>query len=234
MIYFIECQTTKHVKIGRSDQVRKRFRTLQSACPTELKLVVYHYAPNFVEKWLHTEFSADRVQGEWFKPSKRLWELAKDSNFIQNLTTETPTSTTGKPIEHRQESGMRLPDIDLESFGDEQFKEFADIMETFGQKRRKSKATPPLPDINNTEEREAYLNSLYEKARLDEIIFYNNEVYELNQLMAQMNKALKNAKDIVPKTESEYNALIDARDACLQNIREYMHTILEKVETLES
>lgn len=70
-IYFIV--SGDHVKIGYSDKVEKRFRSLQTASPTPLTLLAE--VPDKTkqdERQLHRRFVRYHAQGEWFTLSAEI------------------------------------------------------------------------------------------------------------------------------------------------------------------
>lgn len=66
MIYFIQNQRTLAVKIGFSDNVRARYRSLKTASSDTLKLLGTIPGDRVVERELHDRFSLQRLAGEWF------------------------------------------------------------------------------------------------------------------------------------------------------------------------
>ena len=68
-VYLIE--SSGFYKIGRSKDIKKRMASLQTASPTEMKLVCTYYPVNIsidrMERCLHKEFADYRGMGEWFK-----------------------------------------------------------------------------------------------------------------------------------------------------------------------
>ena len=54
------------VKIGKSDNVRKRLATLQTACPQELELLGQMRASPSLERLIHRSIDKYRAHGEWF------------------------------------------------------------------------------------------------------------------------------------------------------------------------
>lgn len=81
MIYFI-CSENYHVKIGRSDDVDKRFRNLNSSNGGSLWLKFTIDAENYVEQKLHQYFSKYRIYDvineqskEWFFVAGELEEF---------------------------------------------------------------------------------------------------------------------------------------------------------------
>jgi len=63
MVYFIQGETTKLVKIGQSVNPAARLRDLQIGSPDVLKLLA---AVDGSEKEFHKMFAKQRVRGEWF------------------------------------------------------------------------------------------------------------------------------------------------------------------------
>lgn len=57
-------------KIGTTNDVIGRFRTLQSGSPAELRLVGVMDGTYALEKMLHEEFAVQRRHGEWFQLSE--------------------------------------------------------------------------------------------------------------------------------------------------------------------
>jgi len=67
VVYLIQCG--EHYKIGRSTDIRARLKAMQRFYP--LPLVLCHVWPTSLapamERGLHQQFKAQRVQGEWFQ-----------------------------------------------------------------------------------------------------------------------------------------------------------------------
>jgi hypothetical protein len=72
MIYFIQNTDTKHIKIGYSDNIRRRLSELQITSPHELTILTICEGGIEVEKELHDKFNNHYVRGEWFSPSEEL------------------------------------------------------------------------------------------------------------------------------------------------------------------
>lgn len=65
-IYFIEAVGANRIKIGRSNNVGKRIRSLQCASPFKLILLAEAPGSSFTETYFHNIFREHRVGGEWF------------------------------------------------------------------------------------------------------------------------------------------------------------------------
>lgn len=74
-VYFIQNPTTKLIKIGKSKTVSKRLVALSRQYKISLKLLGVVSGGSVAESDLHIQFSADRIIGEWFKPTKELLEF---------------------------------------------------------------------------------------------------------------------------------------------------------------
>lgn len=76
-MYFIQETDSGYIKIGVTENLKLRHRTLQQGNPRVLVMLATMEAPGGVEDEhrLHDHFTADRVHGEWFKPSAKLMEL---------------------------------------------------------------------------------------------------------------------------------------------------------------
>ncbi len=71
-VYVIQCGFDSYYKIGISDNVAERIKTLQIGCPFELILVMMcrlgsRTAATEAERQLHETLSSYCVRGEWFK-----------------------------------------------------------------------------------------------------------------------------------------------------------------------
>lgn len=69
-LYIIQAKTTGAIKIGRSKDVHKRIRQLQTGCPYKLKLIVHIPGQGHLERSLHQKLRDHRIRrekGEWFR-----------------------------------------------------------------------------------------------------------------------------------------------------------------------
>lgn len=73
--YFVRCEETGKIKIGKSTGVQERVRHLQTANPSRLTLL--HVIDGDLETELHARFSQYRVRydGEWFHPASEILEF---------------------------------------------------------------------------------------------------------------------------------------------------------------
>lgn len=86
MIYFI--RQGKYVKIGRTNNLDRRFRELKTGAPKELRLVAAMEGESETESALHYMFRDLRVEGEWFRYAKlteAVCHLLSQGLSIRNL-----------------------------------------------------------------------------------------------------------------------------------------------------
>jgi hypothetical protein len=74
-VYFIQAKTGE-IKIGHAVNVAMRMRAIQSCSPCKLELIATVNGGIKEETAIHNHFSADRLHGEWFLPSRALLEFA--------------------------------------------------------------------------------------------------------------------------------------------------------------
>ena len=77
-VYAIRCQDTGRVKIGISTAPEARFRTLQEACPTFLKLVGVVRGDRQKEREIHQRLIRHHVRMEWFAPCAEVDQCLKE------------------------------------------------------------------------------------------------------------------------------------------------------------
>lgn len=79
MIYFIQAGENGPIKIGRSNDVEKRLKQLQTASAEKLKILWKYDVENDkkVESELHKQLQHERIDGEWFRPSEEVLRTIK-------------------------------------------------------------------------------------------------------------------------------------------------------------
>ncbi len=78
-IYFVLCKEAQAVKIGVTNDVKKRLDSLQTANPFNLELLKFIEGNRSREQEIHKKFEHLKRNGEWFSYSQELRE------FINNL-----------------------------------------------------------------------------------------------------------------------------------------------------
>lgn len=76
-VYFVQARQMKLIKIGYSSNVQKRLKALSTGCPDGLDLLCVIKGDQKLEGKIHQRFAADRVKGEWFKPSPSILSFIK-------------------------------------------------------------------------------------------------------------------------------------------------------------
>lgn len=77
--YFLECESTSNIKIGRSVDPKKRFKALSTSSPTVIRIL--GVIEKDVETELHRKFKESRLQGEWFGSTPELLEYIKENTI---------------------------------------------------------------------------------------------------------------------------------------------------------
>jgi hypothetical protein len=86
MIYFIQNETAKAIKIGWSDDPAKRLVSLQTATPDRLALVATMDGGYEQERILHERYEDFRLTGEWFSsedPNDSIVEFIAGLNIVK-------------------------------------------------------------------------------------------------------------------------------------------------------
>lgn len=71
-VYFIECGPRGPIKIGHAAHPGQRLAGLQGSNPIPLRIVRLLYGGRERERILHKKFAKTRLNGEWFRRTKRL------------------------------------------------------------------------------------------------------------------------------------------------------------------
>lgn len=83
VVYFV--QSGDLVKIGFSTDLRKRLKTLQTACPRPIVLLHRFQGTRDDEKRVHRRFSHLRMRGEWFAPDVVLMEFVMSKPLAEDI-----------------------------------------------------------------------------------------------------------------------------------------------------
>ena len=73
-LYFIQAGKDGPIKIGITNDIEKRLKSLQTANSKKLEVLYYTKtsSPRKSEKLLHDHFRENNINGEWFRPDKYL------------------------------------------------------------------------------------------------------------------------------------------------------------------
>lgn len=104
IIYFVQCQQTKLVKIGYAKDPWMRLSNMQVGCPTYLKMVALVRKPKTYEAELHERFATHRHHGEWFNPDPELLALTKEYADEYERTKSIPGDPFVLPSERNNDA----------------------------------------------------------------------------------------------------------------------------------
>ena len=77
MIYFIQNEATLAIKVGYTENVKGRLSSLRTSCADRLRLLGTISGGMAEERAIHARFAADRLSGEWFRPSPALVDFIR-------------------------------------------------------------------------------------------------------------------------------------------------------------
>ncbi len=107
MIYFIQAETTFHVKIGYSSRAPEdRLASLQVANPTGLHLLKAIPGDRLLEADLHRQFSEYHFRGEWFHPGPKLIRF-----MLECAAWDQPANTVKPDSPKKEFTGAAQQDV---------------------------------------------------------------------------------------------------------------------------
>jgi Meiotically up-regulated gene 113 len=127
LVYFVQAVEGGPIKIGVARDPLTRLADLQVGSPYKLRLYGLRRGGVAEERRLHKRFRADRLQGEWFKASGELAELAgatppEDAEF--QTVAEAGAYADGLEI-------GRIEITELQEYVDERLDELREALEPF-------------------------------------------------------------------------------------------------------
>ena len=90
-LYFIQCQTTKRVKIGISADVEGRLKWIRQVSPTQVEILCKIKTRSGLESVLHEQFAKYRLHGEWFEFSDEIREYVEKQKGYKPVVHRCPT-----------------------------------------------------------------------------------------------------------------------------------------------
>ncbi len=102
MIYFIQNEVTKNIKIGKSNNPLKRLSSLMTGSAESLILLRVIDGDRAEEKKLHEMFSDYRIRGEWFRDNEQI------TNFINNFESFSDKDIVKFPIFRESHLGLTM------------------------------------------------------------------------------------------------------------------------------
>lgn len=112
MIYFVQQDETGPIKIGCTTNVDKRLAQLQIGSAVPLRLLGVMTGHHAQEASLHEQFAKDRLEGEWFSPSRELLEYIERWARIHADSTP-PSRKKKRRVPHNQSRPSILRDKPL-------------------------------------------------------------------------------------------------------------------------
>jgi hypothetical protein len=80
-VYFI--YDSKYIKIGFTNNLTARKKSLQTSNPNKLIVLGYIFGNKFTEQELHKTFKQYHVHGEWFRPEQDLLDYINNNNELE-------------------------------------------------------------------------------------------------------------------------------------------------------
>jgi integrase len=110
MIYFIQDDLTKHVKIGYTKKsVYSRFHNMQVSTPHKLSILLAMPGNIHEERRLHERFKQDKIRGEWYTLTPNLKKIIRYYSSINN-STGSPYLPSNPTIDRRDLIKMGVED----------------------------------------------------------------------------------------------------------------------------
>lgn len=92
-VYIIGAKESPLVKIGTTDNVKRRLREIQNMCPVKLRVLWQTVGNEQLERALHRRFRPWRKHGEWFDlsdPVAAVQKALSDPSLLIKPVRETP------------------------------------------------------------------------------------------------------------------------------------------------
>lgn len=106
LVYFVQVESDGPIKIGATQKISSRLSTLGSANPSVLRLIAFIRCPSYDrafynENALHRKFHANRIRGEWFRPTDELLDWLRDDSSVTHVSAspEAFTHKTNREID---------------------------------------------------------------------------------------------------------------------------------------
>ena len=105
MIYFIQCENSKYIKIGSSNKldINHRIKALQTSCPEKLSLLKTIDGNYHLERVLHKRFISDKIRGEWFMASVRLLSFINNEKEGKSNHSKDQLHSTFSSVDYQLE-----------------------------------------------------------------------------------------------------------------------------------
>jgi hypothetical protein len=114
LVYFIQGERTKLVKIGVTDDIERRMATLRLMSPDKLTLigVVVCKKSGGMERALHDRYAEARAHGEWFYPVPNLMAWIKKRAIPAEQGAAEVAALQPQPDDRRELAGDDLAELE--------------------------------------------------------------------------------------------------------------------------
>lgn len=110
-VYFIAAPESRLIKIGKTTDMQRRFASLKTSSPVELRLldsIEYDY---WLEDRIHRHLAEDRKHGEWFAASDRVLDFiegcqGRGAEFWVGEVGDAGEGWRTAPIQNRQRNRL--------------------------------------------------------------------------------------------------------------------------------
>lgn len=106
-LYFVQCEVTNVIKIGVTGKLDERMSALRCSSPTPLRLLLSVRGTARAERGLHLHFKNDRLHGEWFKASDRIYTLIEQLRCASAAEISQTLARMRTPAVKRYQGGER-------------------------------------------------------------------------------------------------------------------------------
>lgn len=108
-VYFVQQGEDGPIKIGFANNLAGRLRGLQTANPYKLHLRLVLHGNRKTEQKFHERFNADRLKGEWFRPSHDLLAFITTSNAERLVVVRAAAVMARDDVEASADMLLALP-----------------------------------------------------------------------------------------------------------------------------
>ena len=90
VVYLVGNKPERKYKIGVTTDINQRLRGLSTASPIKIELITVWFYEGYrkLEKYLHTQFHANRLNGEWFQLSEE--DISRCNNLAVRYMAANP------------------------------------------------------------------------------------------------------------------------------------------------
>lgn len=116
-VYIIRAGDTEYVKIGRAQDVMRRFWDIQAHNHEPLNIIRLFAGGQYEEKRLHALFREQRLRNEWFKFHPDMLSPLEGLSDLPLSDKDAPVETNKDPILYEIESFLASTGMTASAFG---------------------------------------------------------------------------------------------------------------------